>query len=273
MNFKAQKSENNFFTFILSNGDKIETNFNEIAYNGDDYVLAKNDFSNYYSLLNLDGEIIFPELNFLFRFQDGKLLAFENHYYEKESRDGVDLSKNYNVYKVFDFNSEKNVCLFEIETRSSKGEDARMVSFSPKKNGLIIKHLYKLFNKKIYSIGNVIFSDIFDDKWIIIADLGNIYFDKIQLEYKTHFVDMFFDIIKEKNIWSLVDISSIDDNSFFNENRIEKLNYHQLLDILIDKIEISLLSNPKAIESFSLDSKEFQNFEVIEILKNWNEQK
>lgn len=266
MNFKVSKSEDYFFTFHYLDGKNIETNFNQLVYNGDNYVLAKNNFSNYFTLLDLNGESIHQEINVVNRFENGNLLIYEWFFDERESRDGNDISKTYHVYKIFDFDSKKTKTLFAIDDIYF---NPKAIFFNPRTDGLEVKHLFQLFGKKIYLIGNVIFSDIFDNEWIIIADLKYENFEQFDIDYRRPLINSFFYSIWDNKIWCLHNINE-PGISTSNHKSIKNLDYKQLLNQLTSLIKVPILSNPKSNFSFNKDSEEVKNFEVISIYKKYN---
>jgi len=71
MNFKTALSSTSELIFIYKSGKTRKTEFIEVSYYGDDYLLAKTQEDNYYCLLDLDGDKIENDYKVVYRFFNG----------------------------------------------------------------------------------------------------------------------------------------------------------------------------------------------------------
>lgn len=226
MNFKATRSESEFYCFHYLDGTSVQTNYSHISYYGDNYILAKRKFSNYFSLLDLEGNHIRPNLIVVFRFENGYLLTFEKWINERTSRDDVDLSTNLASYKIFDFSSgmSKTIISFQEMDMFRTAEN----------NPFDWKVIGEQFHKKIYYLDNFVFTDIFENNYSIIGDLK--YKKSLDINLEAISLGQIFKNFHNDKIWYLFSLK--------DEQQIQRSNFWDVYNELLRKLKIPELSNP-----------------------------
>ena len=89
MNFSTRKMQNNKMLFVYSNGQTRETEFTEVEYHGDSYVLAREKGSVFYTMLDLNGNEGEKKVYVIHRFKNGRLLTyntFEKRYVPSDGK-------------------------------------------------------------------------------------------------------------------------------------------------------------------------------------------
>lgn len=161
MNFKTKRSADNRLLFTDKYDRTFETEFVNVTYNNDSYVLAKKDNSPFYTLLDLDGREIDSKLNIIYRFSNGNLLTYNSFEKEYRSSDSFRYNVNYNVYSVYNPDTATSSVISIIQS-DVVAQDAAVVP------------VREFMGKTILAFDNLIFSDIIDDKMVITATHFNL---------------------------------------------------------------------------------------------------
>jgi hypothetical protein len=205
MNFSTRKMQNNKMLFVYTNGQTRETEFTEVEYYGDSYVLAKEKGSLFYTLLDLNGNEGEKKVYVVYRFNNGKLLTYNAFAKRYVPSDGQHYVINYNVYKMYDADTRKSYTINVIQSDSllSDREDVAKGYKLEKFNNVYI-------NKQMYRFNELIFSEVIEDKFVLNAGL-------IASPGKN--ADG-FDLNKyiERKVWSIADVTSHE--SFNGDNDI-----------------------------------------------------
>lgn len=195
MNFRTTQSADNKIILVDRFGNKEETLYNNISYYGDNYVIAKQNDSIFYTILNLDGEVILQELNIIHRFNNGFLLTYSSFYKEYRSSDNFTYTVNYNKYAVYNHTTKTSRVISIIQ--SDRIADTTIT------NPLLkIETIEYFINKPIYSFNDFIFSEIIDDQYIITGD----HFDLLSKKSKQQSKSSLFENYKGKKIWSILNV-------------------------------------------------------------------
>lgn len=196
MNFRTRQSYNNRLAFVYPTGDVKQTRFIEVAYHGDNYILAKNSDDVFYSLLDLDGNEVEKDTYVVHRFQNGMLLtysAFEKSYI---SSDHYKYAVNYNVYKTLNFETRKASVVHVVQSDSLLNISNEAIQDKYRK--VVVKDF---LNKPIYCFGDFVFSEIFDFQYLIVGSYFNLTGSTIG--------SFSFNIHKDRKMWGVADINAI----------------------------------------------------------------
>lgn len=206
MNFKTKKSADNRMVFVDKYDRSIETNFVDVSYNQDNYVLAKRDNSPFYAVLDLDGREADEELNVVHRFENGLLLTYKPFTKQYRSSDNYTYDVNYNVYAVYDYDTKQSGVVGIIQSDSVLEH----------KTAPAVHKLKSFMGKIIYAFDNFIFSEIFGDGLLITATHFN--FAGMLTSGKAGSI---FDMYASKKIWNVADLALC--TEFNEETSVENL--------------------------------------------------
>jgi hypothetical protein len=195
MNFRTRQSYNNRLVFVYPDGEVKQTEFIEVSFHGDDYVLAKNSDDIFYTILDLNGTEVKPGVNVVHRFQNGMLLTYSCFEKEYVSSDTYRYKVNYNVYSVLNHTTGKSTVLSVIlsDNLLNVAEDEAL---RDKCRKTVVKDF---LNKPVYRFKDLIFSEIIDYQYIITGTYVNL------SAPGTHNFD--FNSYKNRNMWNVSDIS------------------------------------------------------------------
>ncbi|WP_297334477.1 hypothetical protein, partial [Flavobacterium sp.] len=206
MNFKTNKSANNRIVFVDKYDRSIETNFVDVSYNQDNYVLAKRDNSPFYAVLDLDGRETDGNLNVVHRFENGLLLTYKPFTKEYRSSDNYTYNVNYNVYAVYNYDTKQSGVIGIIQSDNVLEQ----------KTAPAVHKLKSFMGKVIYAFDNFIFSEIFGESLTITASHFN--FAAMLSAGKTGGI---FDMYASKKIWNVADLTLC--TEFDNETGLDNL--------------------------------------------------
>jgi hypothetical protein len=193
MNFKTRQSYNNRLLFVYENGEVKPTKFVEVAFYGDNYILAKSSDNLFYTLLDLDGNETGELVYVVHRFQNGLLLTYNFFTKQYVSSDLCTYAINYNVYSVLNFVTGKSYAVNVIQSDNLlTGKKYDILQDKTRK--LAVKDF---LNKPIYCFRDFIFSEILDNQYMIAGSLLNV---------STAAASFDFDLYRGKKIWSVVDL-------------------------------------------------------------------
>lgn len=196
MNFKTRLSYNNKISFLYDNGEVKHTNYTEISFYGDSYILAKTSDAVFYTLLDLNGNLIDNSLHIVHRFQNGLLLTYDFHAKEYVSSDKCRYTVNYNVYNVYNADTRRSYNVSIIQSDNLLTKQSRK-SLQSKPSKITIKHF---LNKPIYKFDDLIFTEIFDNQYIIAGTILNLVSTSDNNDRNV------FDTYCNRKIWSVIDI-------------------------------------------------------------------
>lgn len=196
MNFSTKKIQNNKLLFVYRNGQAKETDFTEVEYYGDSYVLARTKDSVFYTLLDLYGNKARKDAFVVHRFDNGMLLTYSTFEKRYVPSDGQAYVINYNVYKVYNADTHKSYTINVVQSDSlisTGGHHAEAYK--------VVKLEKKYLNKNMFCFNELIFSEIIDDKFILSAGIIPAPGKNIRQ----------FDINRyvERKIWGVSDITSL----------------------------------------------------------------
>lgn len=243
MKFQASRSEYGFYCFHYLDGTTRETNFTHISYYEDDYVLAKRSFSNYFFLLDLEGNQIRPNLVVVFRFDNGYLLTHEKWINERTSRDDVDLSTNSASYKVLDFSSGMSKKIIEFQD----WDMFRPAENNPFNWKIIGEH----FQRKVYFLDDFVFTDIFEDNFLIVGNLR--YIKNFDINLQGHSLGQLFKKHHDDKIWTL--------HSLDKGKLVQNSNYWEVYNTLLKSLKSPKVSNPKVTTVEKINSATKLNYD------------
>ena len=186
MNFTTKLSYDGKQAFLYDNGKKMKTSYAEISYHGDDYVLAKKKATAFYSVLDLNGNERETDKKILHRFENGHLLTYKAYSKKYRSSDNFEYAVNYNIYSVLDYQSKKESVIGIVQSDSHNEKDCR------------IQTLSCFLGQPLFRIGNFIFSDVFENRYVATFDMGLIN------PLSKNNTDS--DVMTTKKEWSIADI-------------------------------------------------------------------
>lgn len=205
MNFSTRKIQKNKMLFVYSNGQTRETEFTEVEYHGDNYVLAREKGSMFYTLLDLNGNEGEKKVYVVHRFKNGKLLTYSTFEKRYVPSDGQPYVINYNVYKMYDADLRKSYTINVVQSDSLLSRDGNSVEACK-----VVQLGDKYLNKEMFRFNELIFSEMIDDKFVLNAGLtaspgkNNNGFD--------------FNRYIDRKVWSVADVTSL--VAFNGENDI-----------------------------------------------------
>lgn len=194
MNFKTRQAYNNRLLFVYGDGEVRQTGFTEVAFYGDNYLLAKGGDSLFYTILDLDGNEV-KGYDVVHRFENGLLLTYTAYDKEYVSSDKCHYTVNYNVYSVLNYATRKSYVINIIQSDSMFAQDNKGKVLHNKTRKTVIKDF---LNKPVYSFGDFIFTEMIDSQYVL---TGNV----LSLSRKSQTIAD-FDLNKDKKIWSVIDI-------------------------------------------------------------------
>jgi hypothetical protein len=248
MNFKTRQSFNNRLLFVYPSGEVKQTGFIEVAYHGDNYVLAKNSDDVFYSLLDLDGNEIKKDTHVVHRFQNGMLLTYSFFKKDYTSSDLIKYAVNYNMYSILNCETGKSSLIHIVQSDNLLSASSEAISDKYRKT--VIKDF---LNKPLYRFGDFVFSEVFNFQHIIVGS----YFE---LPGST-IAPFSFDVYKNRRIWGVMDIAEVTAHTGqtdVNYRNLTKLTFKEaelnLADLVVapekpyqeDFSEISIYENVKA---------------------------
>lgn len=207
MNFKTRLSYNNRILFVYDNGEIKQTAFVEVAYYGDNYILAKGAEDTFYSLLDLDGNMAAGH-NVVHRFQNGLLLTYNFFSKDYVSSDKCRYSINYNLYNVLNFATGKSFTVNIIQSDNLLRKPAQD-SLQDRPSKTVIKHF---LNKPVYQFRDLIFSEILDNQFMITGTILNIHPNMLKQGNS-------FEMVQGRRIWSVVDV--------FEQKNLKEVTEHE----------------------------------------------
>ncbi|KAF2516338.1 hypothetical protein E0W68_12470 [Flavobacterium salilacus subsp. salilacus] len=197
MNFTTQMSTNNRLLLVDKFGKTKETLFNDVSYFGDKYVLAKEDRSIFYTVLDLEGNAINESLNVIHRFDDGLLLTYSSFAKNYKSSDGFSYAVNYNVYSIYNHNTRTSSVVSVIQSDPlDKIEN---------QGSLKVEKIKNFMNKTIYTFNDLIFSEIIDEQYMVVAS----HFDLAAKKSMKNYLNSLFETFQNKRIWNILNIFEI----------------------------------------------------------------
>lgn len=194
MNFKTRLSHNNRILFVYGNGEVKQTNFIEVTYFGDSYVIAKTADGIFSTLLDLDGNLINENLRVVHRFQNGLLLTYDFYAKEYVSSDKCRYSINYNVYSVFNADTRKAYTLNVIQSDNLLKTPTQSVIH----NRPVVNAVKYFLKKPVYQFNDFIFTEIIDNQYVVTGTILNVGLGGKQQNA--------FDFYYGRKIWSIVDL-------------------------------------------------------------------
>ena len=194
MNFKTRQSYNNKLLFVYASGEVKQTVFTEVAFYGDNYLLAKGSGDLFYTLLDLDGNTV-DGYNVVHRFENGLLLTYHTYNKQYVSSDKFAYAVNYNIYSVVNFAMRKSYVVNIIQSESLLGQKYTAKVLEDKTRKTVIKDF---LNKPVYCFNDFVFSEMMDNQYLITGTLLSV---NPKMSNPAE-----FDIFKHKKIWGVVDI-------------------------------------------------------------------
>lgn len=221
MNFKTALSSTSELIFIYKCGKTRKTEFTEVCYYGDDYLLAKTQGDIYYSLLDLDGDRIQNDYKIVYRFFNGLLLTHSTNQKAIESADKISYNINYNIYSVLNFDMD-SICPINVFDRE---ESLDVISKEIPFQNLLPVVIRNYLNKPVLQFKEFIFSEIIGERYILCGNLSLL----------KNSVALPFEELKNKKIWEVADV--------FNFNRPKHLNgtNNIITGKVLKEIEVKLL--------------------------------
>jgi hypothetical protein len=206
MNFKTKKSAGNGMVFVDKYDRSVETNFSDVSYNYDNYVLAKRNNSAFYAVLDLDGRETDEKINVVHRFENGLLLTYKPFTKQYRSSDNFTYDVNYNVYSVYNFDTKNEavVCIIQSDNILNL------------KRIPLVQKIKSFMDKTIYAFDNFIFSEIFGDSLLITATHFNI--PAMAGSAKKEDI---FETFSSKKVWNIADLTAC--SAFNGETSIDVL--------------------------------------------------
>ncbi|PZR10340.1 MAG: hypothetical protein DI539_21305 [Flavobacterium psychrophilum] len=228
MNFATKLSYRKRISFIYNNGETISTPFTEVLHQGDDYILAKREINGFYSVLDLNGIEKDVTLKVLHRFKNGFLLTYRPYSKSYKSSDGVKYFVNYNIYSILDYSAGKYYTIGILQADQIKDLAELKVTYNKDVRGSVTS-----FNNPLYHLKDFIFSEIFDNQYILTAK--PLMVNPMSLLSKTGNTDL--DIYYAKRIWAAVDIFQKD---YLTELAVAGTN---TADVTFEEAETELMNN------------------------------
>lgn len=196
MNFSTKTLQNNKLLFTYKNGQTRETDFTEVQYYGDSYVLARVKGSVFYTLLDLNGNEAEKKILVVHRFSNGMLLTYSTFEKRYVPSDGQVYVINYNVYKVLNAETRKSYTINVVQSDSllsSNGYVAEAYKVVPLQK--------RYLNKEVFCFNELIFSDMIEDRFVLTAGI-------IPTPGK-NIKGFDFDRYAERKVWGVADITSV----------------------------------------------------------------
>ncbi|AXG74397.1 hypothetical protein DVK85_09190 [Flavobacterium arcticum] len=201
MNFTTQTSYNNKLLLVDKLGKTKETLFNNISHFGDNYVLAKEDENIFYTLLDLNGNIVNEsldeKLNVIHRFDNGLLLTYSSFNKSYKSSDGFSYNVNYNVYAIYNHDTRKSSVVSIIQSDP-------LSSINNQKT-LKVEVVKNFMNKTIYTFNDLIFSEMINEQYMIIGS----HFDLAAKKSMKNYLNSLFETFQNKRMWDMINILDI----------------------------------------------------------------
>lgn len=245
MNFTTKKMHNNKMLFVYENGQAKETDFTEVKYFGDNYILAKETGSVFYTMLDLNGNETEKKMLVVHRFTNGMLLTYNAYEKRYISSDGQAYVINYNVYKVVNTETRKSYTINVVQTDSliSSGE---YVAEAYRVLPLEKKYL----NKNMFCFNELIFSDIIDNKFVLTAGI-------IPAPGK-NIAKFDFNKYIDRKVWGVADVDSL-------------LSFNGHSDITVARKGITFNDAEKQLFAVIDTQQEFafyENYDAVEEVEN-----
>jgi hypothetical protein len=207
MNFKTALSSTSELIFIYKSGKTRKTEFIEVSYYGDDYLLAKTQGDIYYCLLDLDGDRIEIDYKIVHRFFNGLLLTHSIHKKNIQSADKISYTINYNIYSVLNFDMD-TICPINVFHRE---ESPDAIFHETAFQNLKPVQIKNYLNKQFFQFNEFIFSEIIGERYILCCNLSLV----------KNASELQFDKFKSKKIWEVADVFNFDRyNNVINTNNI-----------------------------------------------------
>lgn len=197
MNFTTQMLTNNKLLFVDKYGKTKETSFNDVSYYGDDYVLAKEEENIFYTILDIDGNIINEDLNIIYRFDNGLLLTYSSFGKNYKSSDGYTYAVNYNVYALYNYETRTSSVVSIIQSDP--------LNSVKNQNILKVETVKNFMNKTIYTFNDLIFSEMIDDQYMIIGT----HFDLAAKKSVKNYLNTLFETFQSKRMWNILNVFEI----------------------------------------------------------------
>ncbi|MGV3459129.1 MAG: hypothetical protein ACO1N9_01615 [Flavobacterium sp.] len=196
MNFSTKKLQNNKMLFVYQNGQARETDFTEVEYRGDNYVLAREKGSVFYTMLDLNGNEGEKKTLVVHRFHNGMLLTYSTFEKRYVPSDGQVYVINYNVYKVLNAETRRSYTINVVQSESLLSSDGYVAEAYK-----VAKLEKSYLGKEMFCFNELIFSDMIDDKFILSAGI-------IPAPGK-HIAKFDFNRYTERKVWGVADITSL----------------------------------------------------------------
>ncbi len=254
MNFTTQMSSNNRLLLVDKLGETKETLFNDVSYFGDNYVLAKENENIFYTVLDLNGNIVDENLNAVHRFDNGLLLTYSSFIKNYKSSDGFSYAVNYNVYSIYNHDSRTSSVVSVIQSDPLSSVENRDI--------LKVETVKNFMNKTIYTFNDLIFSDMIDEQYMIIGSHFNLAAKKSAKNY----LNSLFSTFQNKKMWSILNI--FDTPTYNGETSID---YAMLSGRVFKEIEYTLYTLIEFPDTKITDiTFEKEKPQKIENLKSFN---
>lgn len=238
MNFTAKLSYRKKISFVYDSGEIRSTQFTQVSHCGDDYILAKSSSNGFYSVLDLNGMEKDATIKVLHRFKNGFLLTYRSYPKSYKSSDSIEYFINYNIYGVLNYSTGKFYVIDIVQSDEIKDLTSLKIIYNKDVKGAITS-----FANPLYCFKDFIFSEIFDDQYILTA--RPLMANPLSLKLKG-VGDINFDVYFTKRIWSAIDIFDQ------MENRAEiDVTDINIADVTFEQAETDLIkyvSFPESVE-------------------------
>lgn len=244
MNFKTALSSTGELIFIYKCGKTRKTEFIEVSYYGDDYLLAKTQRDVYYTLLDLEGDKLEKDYKIVYRFFNGLLLAHSTHQKVIESSDKLTYRINYNIYGVLNFDTDSISPINVFHSEDASEIIAQEKSFQTTEPVVIRNFL----DKPLIQFKEFIFSEIIWERYILCCNLAQ----------QKNAAALQFDAVKNKKIWEVADTFNVDNHlDIIDTNNI--VTGKTLKETEIKIVQLIKLQTKPSNDSFKVnnDSKLF----------------
>ncbi len=222
MNFTTKMSSDNRLLLVDEFGKTKETLFNDVSYFGDNYVLAKENENIFYTVLDLNGNVV-ENLNVIHRFDNGLLLTHTPFSKNYKSSDGFSYAVNYNVYALYNCDTRTSSVISIIQSDPLDSVKNKSI--------LKVEKVKNFMNKTIYTFNDLVFSEIIDEQYIVVGS----HFDLTAKKSMKNYLNSLFETFQNKRMWSLLSIYGIP--SYDGETSI---NYALLSGCVFKEIEYTL---------------------------------
>lgn len=245
MNFKTALSSTSELIFIYKCGKTRKTEFIEVSYYGDDYLLAKTQGDIYYTLLDLEGDKLEKDYKIVYRFFNGLLLTHSTHQKVIESADKLTYRLNYNIYGVLNFDTDSISPINVFHSEEASEIIVQEGSFQNTEPVVIRNFL----DKPVIQFKEFIFSEIIGERYILCCNLSLLKNANV----------LQFDELKNKKIWEVADVFNFDKrmNIIDTNNIITSKTFKEVDAKLLQLIELnkkSVIENRKPITDFNIFS-------------------